>query len=102
ASALASRLNLASPHARVASVTDDVPLDSVKLRKLLEPFDLVIDCTANDEVLLGLARVTFGAPKLFVSVSVGWACRRLFCFLAHNSAFPSEAYWKAIAPWLEI
>jgi hypothetical protein len=102
ASALASHLNLASPHARVASVADDLPLDSVKLRDLLAPFDLIIDCTGNDEILLGLARVTFGAPKLFASASVGWACRRLFCFLAQNAAFPSDAYWKAIAPWLEI
>jgi hypothetical protein len=102
ATALATHLNLASPHARVVAVPNDIPFDVTKLKTLLEPFGLIIDCTGTDEVLVALGRVTFGAPRLFASASVGWACRRLFCFLARGLSFPSDIYWSELAPWLAI
>jgi hypothetical protein len=102
ATALAVHLNLVSPHARVAAVADALPFDTAKLKALLDPYDLIIDCTGSDEVLVALGRVAFGASKSFASASVGWACRRLFCFLARGTSFPSDQYWRKLSPWLKI
>jgi hypothetical protein len=101
ANALAAHLNLVSPHARVFAIAEDLPLDVVKMKALLEPFDLIIDCTSSDDVLIALGRLAFGGPKSFVSASVGWACRRLFCFLGRAPSFPSEEYWRQVGPWLK-
>jgi hypothetical protein len=101
ANALAAHLNLVSPHARVGAVARHLPFDVAKVKALLEPFDMIIDCTSSDEVLIALGHVAFAAPKSFVSASVGWACRRLFCFLARTTSFPSEEYWRQVGPWLK-
>jgi hypothetical protein len=100
AKALAAHLNAVSPHARVVAVPRELPLAAAEVKELLEPFDLVIDCTSSDDVLIALGRVMFGGPKSFASASVGWACRRLFCFLARATSFPSEEYWRQVGPWL--
>lgn len=101
ATALAAHLNLVSPYARVAAIPWALPFDVPKLRELLTPFDLIIDCTGNDEVLVALGRVTFDRAKSFISASVGWACQRLFCFLARSTTFPSDDYWTELGPWVK-
>ena len=50
ASALADRLNRASPHVRVDAITYNLNPQDPQCRKAIEQADLVIDCTANYEV----------------------------------------------------
>ncbi|MDD5222470.1 MAG: ThiF family adenylyltransferase [bacterium] len=98
--ALGSRLLQITPHVQVQMHAQRLPLIKQKLHDLLEPYDLIIDCTASNEVLEGLALGWWSIPKLFLSASVGHRARRMFIFTAFGNQFPVAEYHRQIEPWL--
>ena len=99
ATAMTTRLNKVSPHARVTSLNVSFP-PSTKSDLLLNQYNLVIDCTANDEVLGHLASLAFADGTLFVSLSVNLGAKKLFCFAAAGQQFPYDAFREMVAPLL--
>lgn len=100
AEALASRLNLASPHARIDSIATRFPPEEADDRERVRRCEVVLDCTGDDAVLRRLERFPWGNEKLFVSASLGFAAKRLFCFVAVGTSFPAEEYRDKVGPWL--
>jgi hypothetical protein len=100
AEALAARLNFASPHARVDSISGRFPPASAEDRERVTRCGVVLDCTGDDAVLRQLERFPWEDEKLFVSASLGFAARRLFCFVAVGPSFPTEEYREKVRPWL--
>lgn len=100
ASALANRLNHIAPHAAVRGIDAPFPLQHEDER-LVQARDLVIDCTGDDTVLEHLATFPWAGPMRFVSLSLGYRARRLWCFNASGQRFPHAAFRVRIAPWLE-
>jgi molybdopterin/thiamine biosynthesis adenylyltransferase len=101
AASLAKRLGQVSPHATVDAITSTFPPAAVQDIATATACDIVIDCTAEDAVLRELARFPWGDQKRFVSLSLGYAARRLFCFVAEGATFPDAMFQSAIGPWLE-
>lgn len=99
AHALTDRLNAVSPFANVKAVASMLSLDDAAAKELLAPFDLIVDCTANDNVIRVLGRLGFVSPKLFASAAVGRASRRLYFFEAEAQRFPSPSFWREADPW---
>lgn len=99
ATAMRTRLNKLSPHARVTSLNMSFP-PSTTSDLLLNQYDLVIDCTANNEVLGHMASLKFAEDTLFVSLSVNLGAKKLFCFAALGQQCPYEAFSKMLAPLL--
>jgi hypothetical protein len=99
ADALATHLNELSPHATVQSHPGFLATDPHDVTTLLEPFRVVLDCTASDQVLGGLARSSWTRPKLFVSISLALAGKRLIFFAAHGSSFPFSEFQTLTSPW---
>lgn len=100
AEALAARLNLASPHARVESISGRFPPTSAEDREQVKRCGVVLDCTGDDAVLRQMELFPWEEEKLFVSASLGFAARRLFCFVAVGNRFRTEEYRDRIEPWL--
>lgn len=100
AEALATRLNLASPHARVQSISGRFPPDSAADKEKIKRCGIVLDCTGNDAVLRQLELFPWEEEKLFLSASLGFAAKRLFCFVAAGTSFPTEEYRDKVGPWL--
>ncbi|MEA3275327.1 MAG: ThiF family adenylyltransferase [Pseudomonadota bacterium] len=101
ASALASRLGRLAPFARVRAFPVALPTVRPALARVLTESDLVIDCTAEDEVLATLSTYADGRIRRYVSISVGWQARRLYFFFALGKCFPADAFAIAYAPWAE-
>jgi len=101
AASLAQRLGQISPHATVDAITSAFPPTAAQDVVNATACDIVIDCTAEDAVLSELARFPWGSQKRFASLSLGYAARRLFCFVAEGVAFPDAMFRAAIGPWLE-
>lgn len=99
ASALVARLNHLSPHANVTAI-DDVLSEDAEMVKQLVGHDVVIDCTASDDVIDHLAQIPWGKSTLFISASVGLRARRLFYFACRGDTFPGDAFRAAVAPWV--
>lgn len=101
ASALAKKLNLASPHANVQAINRPFPPLGDVEQAQCRACDLIIDCTADDDVLLELGRFPWGGECTFISLSFGFGARRLFCFAARGRTFPTDLFRTTIQPWLE-
>jgi hypothetical protein len=101
ASAVANRLNLAAPHAIVEALNQPFPPCGSSEQDRCGACDLIIDCTANDDVLFELGRFPWSGERTFISLSFGFGARRLFCFAARGRTFPTDLFRTAIQPWLE-
>ncbi len=63
--------------------------------------DLIIDCTANDELLHVLAGIAFPHDVHFFSISIGFRAKRMFCFHAKDESFPVDEYMSEMSEWIE-
>ena len=99
AKAVSERLQSISPHLSVVALDSNFP--SAGSVQMMENIDILIDCTASDSLLVPLASVWFRIPKLFVSLSLGFRARRLFCFTAHGNVFPAVQFRDRILPWMD-
>jgi hypothetical protein len=99
--ATALRLAALSPHVRIAELDEPLPGDAESLRELLDEYELILDCTASDEVVSLLELPWWPVPRTFVSASVGVGARRLFVYGAHGHRFPKERFQTAIEPLLK-
>lgn len=100
AEATAARLQGAAPMSRVSTHAASLPCGE-RLQQLLEPFDIVLDCTGDDEVLRRLGEAWWSIPRRFLSASLGFAAERLFLFGAQACAFPFDEFAAAVRPWLD-
>lgn len=95
AKALARRLGGASPHAHVTDIDARVP--SEEARAAIEAAEIVIDCTAEDDVLRALGEEALAEPKRWLSAAVGVEARSLFVFMAQGRRFPCEGFFARMA-----
>lgn len=100
AEATAERLQTAAPMSSISTHTDLLPSGDL-LQNLLEPYDIVIDCSGEDEVLKNLAATWWPIPRQFLSASLGFGARRLFLFGVKACAFPFDDFAAAVKPWLD-
>lgn len=89
APALARSLNSIAPDAGVAGYIDHFP-PGPKGAQTVRGFDLIIDCTGEDDVLRAMADFEWKGEKLFVSLGMTWGAEGLLAFSASESAFPVE------------
>ncbi|MFA5180588.1 MAG: ThiF family adenylyltransferase [Syntrophales bacterium] len=99
ATATAERLQGAAPMSCIASHAAWLPRGDA-LQALLKPFEVVLDCTGDDDVLRLLGETWWPIPRFFLSSSLGVEANRLFLFGAHACSFPFEEFDAAIRPWL--
>jgi hypothetical protein len=98
---LAIHLSLASPHASITAIPSSFPNLSSSELALVRQCNVILDCTGQDEVLSQLEAFSWHETKLFVSLSLGFRARRLFCFAVAGSCFPHADFQKWLRPWLE-
>lgn len=101
AARLAQRLNSLNPHAVVASVPLKVTFTNEEVSQRLLEHNLIIDCTANDELLHVLAGISFPHDVHFFSISIGFRAKRMFCFHAKNESFPVDGYFSEMSEWIK-
>jgi len=99
AGALAKRLREISPNARVSTVEHHL-VDPQAVHDRLEDADMVIDCTATNDVPALLAETYWSVPRRFISASFGYAARHLFLFRSFGVKFPANEFFAAVEPWL--
>lgn len=97
---LAVHLGLASPHASITAIDSPFPSLTASEQILIQQCDVILDCTGQDEVLRHLEMFSWQGTKLFISLSLGFRARRLFCFAASGNSFPQADFRKQLHPWL--
>ncbi len=101
ASAIASRLNSASPHARVEHIASYLDPRDPQCRKAIEQADLVIDCTADDEVLTEIHEFSWRKTAILVSLSIGLNGERIYVYSALGWSFSVEEFKQVLNPLIQ-
>ncbi len=97
---LAERLNQVSPHSKINGIRERFS-SQTNLSVKPDDYDVILDCTGEDETLFYLALLQFQESKTFLSVSLGFGAKRLFVFYYNGKAFSHEAYMSLMRPWIE-
>ncbi len=98
ASALADRLNRVSPHARVAAITSYLDPREPLCRRAIEQADLVIDCTANRDVLAEMHAFSWQETTILVSLSIGLNAERVYIYSTPGWSFSVSAFDEILDP----
>ncbi|WP_214721219.1 ThiF family adenylyltransferase [Exiguobacterium sp. s192] len=98
--ALVHRLNQSSLHGEVVSFHGSIQTNLKHNEKELEKYNVILDCTGEDEVLTRLGNYQWSTPKKFISISLGFGGKRLFIFSCTGLSFQNEVFKKMINPWL--
>lgn len=98
ASAIASRLNSASPHARIESIASYLDPRDPQCRKAIEQADLVLDCTANDEVLTEIHEFSWRDNAILASLFIGLNGERIYIYSAPGWSFSIEEFKQVLDP----
>lgn len=101
AEALAKRLSSSAPFTNIRFNTSRFPTEHYEVISLIEDYDVVVDCTADDEVIHCLSLGFWEMEKLFISSSVGYKARRTFLFTHRGLEFPFNIYQSLIEPLLQ-
>jgi hypothetical protein len=98
---MAKYLHRINPHS-VANFINEKFSASSKFVSDFENYDLIIDCTGEDDVLLELSKLSFKKARVFASISVGFAAKRLYLFFQRSNRFNSDSFYSKIYAWLEM
>jgi len=99
--AVAARLRQLSPTVQVTEVPMDLAGNLSGIVDGLDGYDVIVDCTSSDEVLMRLATAWWPIPRIFASFSMGYGAKRVFSFGVSGHQFPHEGFAKCVRPWLE-
>lgn len=88
AEALAAHLNGLMPDAAVKAYKVAFPPLNPHTIALIKNYDVIVDCTGDDDVLEALASFDWALEKIFVSLAITWKAEGMFAYAASESRFP--------------
>lgn len=101
ASAVAARLNSIRPGCTVRGIDVRFPPVNSQVEKQVLCSQIVIDTTGDDCVLEQLAAFLWAKNTRVISLSLGDAAQRLYCYGADTGRFSVADFRESLRPWLE-
>lgn len=101
-SALCNYLNSLNPHTNVNVINEKLTIDEkIKSNIELYKYDIIVDCTGEDNVLDIFENMVFKKNCILVSVSVGLGAKRLYITLTKGNTFQFDSFHKLISPYIQ-
>ena len=100
ANALAMHLNRLGPAVKAMPQPTSFPPEGNRRAESLNDWNLVIDCTAEEDVLDALRTIPWGDGTRVVSLSIGLGAKRLYCDI-QSPPFKAAAFRQRVKPYLE-
>ncbi|WP_414732282.1 ThiF family adenylyltransferase [Acetobacterium carbinolicum] len=70
--------------------------------QLINKYDLIIDCTGENSVLMDISKIKFERKKIFASVSIGLAAKRLYLLFQKSYYLEVNNFFDKISPYLHL
>jgi hypothetical protein len=96
---LAKRLNGASPNVKITAY--NYMLDEDNIRDILVHYNVIIDCTGENDVLQDLSTLQSDKDKLIISISISYAAKHLFVAIVNGKKFHFDSFLDIIREYLE-
>ncbi|MGP8025076.1 MAG: ThiF family adenylyltransferase [Methanobacterium sp.] len=97
---LARYLNEINPHVKAEGIDKKFKFTD-EFVKILQDFDLIIDCTGEDFVLDEIEKFEFATDKIFVSVSIGIGAELLYLSLQKGKKIQLDNFREKVSAWIE-
>jgi hypothetical protein len=101
AAALVKRLSSSAPFVNINSLNEKFPVEENAVIDLIEEYDVIIDCSAEDEVIRSLSLGNWSIEKLFLSAFVGYKARSTYIFSHLGLQFPLRLFQSTLEPFLK-
>lgn len=98
---LVNRLINCSPHNQIKGINKHFPFFEEGHLEMINQYNVILDCTAEDEVIYQLENFPWSPDKTFISISLGYGSKRLFVYMSHGQSFSAQSFFKLIRPWQE-
>ena len=99
---LSNYLNSLNPHANIEVIEDNLTIDEeYKTNIDLDKYDIIIDCTGENNVLDIFEKVIFTKSHIVTSVSVGLGAKHLYITLMSGNSFSFDSFHKLISPYIQ-
>ncbi|WP_144055196.1 HesA/MoeB/ThiF family protein [Rhodopirellula baltica] len=99
--AMAARLNRGHPHSKCIAIDARFPEHTDQQNLQLQEASLIIDCTGDDQVTRDLASFAWANKKQIVSLSLGYAAKRLYFYANPLGKFDLNDFGSKVMPFLE-
>lgn len=86
---LAHRLNSLQPDVQAEAFEYAFPLIAPEGIQVPAHYDVILDCTGEDDVFKGLAAIEWKAEVLFISLSMNWGAQGLLVWSSRGTVFPA-------------
>lgn len=97
AMSLSRKLNDSVPHSKVEGIMGRFPTEDIDYAN----YRVILDCTGEDDVIYKLHTLSLNSPKIFISVSLGYAAKRLFFYTHRTMNFSANTFFNMLNPWIE-
>lgn len=95
-------LNSLNPHANVEVINDLLTIDEeYKTNIDLDKYDIIIDCTGENNVLNVLEKFMFRKNHIIASISVGLGAKNLYITMMSGKVFRFDSFYKLISPYIQ-
>lgn len=99
---LSNYLNSLNPHANIEVIKYILTIDEeYKTNIDLDKYDIIIDCTGENNVLDIFEKVIFTKSHIIASVSVGLGAKHLYITLMSGNSFSFDSFYKLISPYIQ-
>ena len=99
---LSNYLNSLNPHANIKVIEDILTIDEeYKTNIDLDKYDIIIDCTGENNVLDIFEKVVFTKSHIITSVSVGLGAKHLYITLMSGNSFSFDSFYELILPYIQ-
>ena len=99
---MSNYLNSLNPHANIEVRKDILTIDEeYKTNIDLDKYDIIIDCTGENNVLDIFEKVIFTKSHIIASVSVGLGAKHLYITLMSGNSFSFDSFHKLISPYIQ-
>lgn len=97
--ALAEKLNSSIPHSKVLGIDGKFP--EISCDKNITSYNVILDCTGEDEIIYQIERIEWEKPRIFISASLGFKAKRLFFYVSSTKDFKADNFFELVKPWLD-
>ncbi len=102
AKAVADRLNMINPHAKVMHFTERFYLkNDGNLSVNLNEADIILDCTGEDSVLNTLSALNYVKERCVISISIGLEAKRIYIDMQKGMKFKYDKFMSVIFKYLQ-
>lgn len=99
---LCNYLNSLNPHANIQTICDRLTINEEFNTNInLDEYDVLIDCTGENNVLDVFTKANFRRSHILVSIAVGLGAKHLYITLMNGCTFHFESFYKLISPYIQ-